>query len=139
MSEAPGASEAERAALAAATHLISVFGAHDTDGYFACFAPSATFLFHTTGRLLGSRAEYEAEWAAWEADGFRVLGCTSADQRVDEISDGVVVFTHRVRTSVAQAGGTLDLDERETIVLHRGPDGGWLGVHEHLSPTPEQA
>ena len=27
--------------------------------------------------------------------------------------------------------------ERETIVFARQQDGGWLAVHEHLSPAPE--
>lgn len=130
--------------LAAAAACVRAFGAHDTAAYFACFDPAATFLFHTTDRLLGSRAEYEAEWASWEAEGFRVLSCVSSEQRVDLLGDGsggavgsVAVLTHRVRTEVRPASGadpevTL---ERETIVWRRGPD-GWLAVHEHLSPDP---
>jgi hypothetical protein len=39
---------------AAANHLIERFGAFDRDAYFACFAPEATFVFHTTNRVLGS-------------------------------------------------------------------------------------
>jgi ketosteroid isomerase-like protein len=124
---------------AAADDIVAAFGAHDTERYFSLFAPSATFLFHSSGRLLGSRTEYEAEWASWEADGFRVLGCTSRDQRVDEVADGVAVFTHRVGTRIQDSGGVHDLDERETIVLRRQGDGRWLGVHEHLSVTPEGA
>ena len=44
------------------------------------------------------------------------------------------VFTHRVRTRLA--GTTGELAERETIVLQRSPDGGWLAVHQYLSPDP---
>jgi hypothetical protein len=140
--------------LAAAATCVRAFGAHDTTAYFACFDPAATFLFHTTDRLLGSRAEYEAEWASWEAEGFRVLSCGSSEQRVDLIesigalgTDGpagpvgalgsVAVFTHRVRTEVRPATGADPevTHERETIVWRRGPD-GWLAVHEHLSPDP---
>lgn len=129
----------DSAALLAAQSIVSAFGSHDRDRYFDGFAPEATFLFHTTGRLLGSRAEYEEEWAAWEADGFRVLACESLDGRVDEITSDVVVFTHRVLTKVRFADGDQALDERETIVLRRQADGRWLGVHEHLSPTPTES
>lgn len=123
--------------LAAAAACVRAFGDHDTDAYFASFHPDATFLFHTTGRVLGSRAEYEAEWASWEADGFRVLGCTSSEQRV-EVWGGTAVLTHRVRTEVRPAADADPevLLERETIVWHRDGDGTWLGVHEHLSVDP---
>ncbi len=124
--------------LAAAAACVRAFGAHDTAGYFACFHPGATFLFHTTDRLLGSREAYEAEWASWEADGFRVVACSSAEQQVDVWGD-VAVLTHRVRTRVRPADGAEEEEqhERETIVFARQPDGGWLGVHEHLSPDPD--
>lgn len=126
--------------LAAAAACVRAFGAHDTADYFAAFHPSATFLFHTTDRLLGSREEYEAEWAAWEGEGFRVLSCASSDQQVDVWGD-VAVLTHRVRTEVRAVGGDDDSEpevqhERETIVFRREPDGSWLGVHEHLSVDP---
>lgn len=125
--------------LAAAAACVVAFGSHDTEDYFACFHPEATFLFHSSGRLLGSRAEYEAEWAAWEADGFRVLGCTSTDRRVDLWGD-VAVLTHRVATTVRTSadGPEEEQQERETIVFRRDPGhpGRWLGVHEHLSVDP---
>lgn len=117
---------------AAADRLVAAFAAHDVNRYFASFAPDATFLFHTTQRLLPSRAEYEAEWATWEADGFRVLACESLDRRIDMVTPDVAVMTHRVRTRLA---GVDEVQrERETIVFRRGADGAWLGVHEHLSP-----
>jgi ketosteroid isomerase-like protein len=94
-------------------------------------------MFHASDRLLGSRAEYEAEWSGWERDGFRVLACESTGGRADEIAPGVVVFTHSVRTAMRDASGEHELRERETIVLRRGADGQWRGVHEHLSPAPE--
>lgn len=128
----------EQEALQAAHGIVDAFGSHDRDRYFDGFAPEATFLFHTTNRLLGSRGEYEAEWAAWEADGFRVLACESLDGRVDELTPDVAVFTHRVLTKVRLPDGEHDLDERETIVLRRQGDGRWLGVHEHLSVTPAE-
>ena len=84
-------------------------------------------MFYTTDRLLGSRAEYEAEWASWEADGFRVKACASSNQRVDAIGDGVAVFTHDVHTQVFDGSSDQELDERETIVMRREPDGRWLG------------
>lgn len=136
-----GASAGEEV-TAAAVACVAAFGSHEAAAYFACFAPSATFLFHTSDRLLGSRAEYEAEWASWEADGFRVLSCTSSDQRVDVLGDGstgtVAVFTHRVLTTVRAAADEAPQvqRERETIVFRREVDGRWLGVHEHLGPEP---
>jgi len=129
------ATDTDQALLAAAA-IVDAFGSHDRMRYFAGFSPDATFLFHTTDQLLGSRAEYEAEWSSWEAGGFRVKGCTSTNQRVDRIAGGVVVFTHDVHTQVFDGSSDLELDERETIVLRREPDGRWLGIHEHLSPTP---
>jgi ketosteroid isomerase-like protein len=128
--------QARAEVLAAATHLIERFGAFDNPGYFACFAPEATFMFHTTDRLLGSRAEYEAEWASWVEGGFSVLSCTTHDQRVDFLTPDVAVFTHRVLTTVRDAEGDHDLVERESIVMRQEPDGTWTGVHEHLSPHP---
>ena len=121
---------------AAAAALVAAFGTHDVDGYFGAFAPDATFLFHTTPRLLESRAAYEAEWRAWEEDGFRVLACESWSQEVQVLTADVAVFTHRVRTRVRTAERDQDLAERETIVFQRQSDGRWLGVHEHLSAEP---
>lgn len=122
--------------LEAAADLVAAFGAHDRERYFAAFAPEATFLFHMTDRLLASRAAYEAEWASWEAGGFRVLSCTSIEPRVDILTDDVAVLTHRVRTQVRFGAEAQDLAERETIVFRRASGGRWLGVHEHLSPEP---
>lgn len=129
--------------LAAAAVCVEAFGAHDAQRYFACFDTAATFLFHSTDRLLDSRQAYETEWQAWEADGFRVLGCVSTDQRVDVWDDptrgSLAVFTHRVQTRLRLAGPDSPVTtqhERETIVFHRGLDGRWLGVHEHLSVDP---
>ena len=119
----------------AAARIVAAFGAHDKDAYFALFAPDATFLFHTSPRVLGSRAEYEAEWDAWERDGFRVLGCTSSGSEVKLVGPDVAVFTHTVRTTLADGDGSLETGERETIVFQRR-DGQWLGVHEHLSADP---
>lgn len=117
---------------AAATALVRAFAAHDRDAYFAAFAPDATFLFHTTDRVLGSRAEYEAEWRAWEADGFHVEGCETSDTAIRLLTPDVAVLTHAVRTRLA--GVPEPLAERETIVFRRERDGRWLGVHEHLGP-----
>ena len=62
--------------LRAATHLIERFAAHDVAGYFATFAPEATFIFHNAPEFLPSRAAYEALWQRWERDdGFHVLAC----------------------------------------------------------------
>lgn len=121
---------------AAAAAIVAAFGAHDVDRYFAAFAPEATFLFYNAPSLLGSRSAYESEWRSWEADGFRVLSCSSLEPQVRLLSTDIAIYTHRVRTRVRDADGERDLAERETIVFRRGADGRWLGVHEHLSPEP---
>ena len=129
--------ELSASAMQAAVDVIAAFGAHDTARYFDGFAPEATFLFHAESELLSSRAAYEARWADWEKDGFRVLSCTSLNPRLDLITDDVAVFTHSVRTRLA--GVDDEQRERETIVLRREADGRWLGVHEHLSlDSPEE-
>jgi ketosteroid isomerase-like protein len=123
----------------AAEALVAAFGRGDLDGYFACFAPDATFLFPTTTGLLTSTDAYRREWARWEAeDGFRVLDCATRDTDV-RVHGDAAVLTHRVRTTVAAAGTTSVLHERETIVFSRQDDGRWLAVHEHLSPDPAGA
>jgi uncharacterized protein (TIGR02246 family) len=120
----------------AADALVSAFGRSDLDAYFACFADDATFLFHTTDRLLRSTDEYRQEWVRWAAeDGFRVLGCDTTDTVVQVVGD-TAVLTHRVRTTVTTHQGRSELHERETIVFARQDDGRWLAVHEHLSPAP---
>jgi ketosteroid isomerase-like protein len=127
----PDSDELSASAMQAAVDVIEAFGSHDTARYFDGFAPEATFLFHAEPALLPTRAAYEAKWAEWEKDGFRVLSCRSLDPRLDLITDDVAVFTHVVRTRLA--GVDEEQRERETIVLRRGADGRWLGVHEHLS------
>lgn len=114
--------------------LVASFAAHDRDAYFASFAPESTFVFHTSVQRFGSRADYEREWATWEADGFQVESCESVDRRIDLITDEVAVMTHGVRTRIA---GVKEVQrERETILFRRTGDGRWLAVHEHLSPDP---
>ena len=126
-------SDTQSAVLDAADKLVSAFGRHDREAYFAAFAPEATFLFYNLDRPLDSRAAYEAEWALWETrDGFRVLDCRSTDRRVQMLGD-VAVFTHSVETDVSAGGETVTNNERETIVFSRAPSGRWLAVHEHLS------
>jgi ketosteroid isomerase-like protein len=120
----------------AAESLVAAFGTGNLDVYFGCFAHDASFLFHSTDRLLRSTDEYRREWARWVADDdFRVLGCETTDTVVQMLGD-TAVLTHRVRTTVATREGEDVLHERETIVFARQDDGRWLGVHEHLSPAP---
>ena len=118
----------------AADALVAAFSGHHRDAYFASFAPEATFVFHTSLHLLGSRGEYEREWAAWEADGFHVESCESLERRFDMVGPDVAVMTHRVRTRLAGVEQTQR--ERETIVFRRTSEGAWRAVHEHLSPDP---
>jgi ketosteroid isomerase-like protein len=59
--------------LGVAQHLVQAFGRHDTAAYFDCFAPDATFIFHTSAARLTSREEYQRLWRQWEhQDDFRV-------------------------------------------------------------------
>jgi ketosteroid isomerase-like protein len=120
---------------AAAAAIVAAFGAHDREAYFATFAPEATFLFHTSPRVMANRAEYEREWEKWERDGFRVLGCQSSDGQVQLMGNECAIFTHTVRTTLADGAGSIETGERETIVFALR-DGKWIGVHEHLSPDP---
>jgi ketosteroid isomerase-like protein len=127
---------AEAEVRRAADALVSAFGRGDVEAYFACFAPEATFLFHTTDRLLRSTDEYRREWARWVAeDGFRVVDCSTTDAVIQLLGD-TAVFSHRVRTTVETTDGRDVLNERETIVFALQDDGRWLAVHEHLSPAP---
>lgn len=120
-----------------AESLVAAFAASDAAAYFAHFHPDATFLFHDTPGLVGSRADYEALWAEWEREaGFRVLACESTDQHVQQHGD-LAVFTHTVQTRRLVANAEEELRERETIVLLRDGD-TWTCVHEHLSPDPAQ-
>jgi ketosteroid isomerase-like protein len=123
-----------REALAA---LVAAFGEGRLDDYFDCFAPDTTFVFYTTPARLMSVDEYRAMWERWVAeDGFRVVSCRTSDTNVQSFGD-VAVVTHSVETRISTNEGEDTLHERETIVMARGVDGGWLGVHEHLSPQPE--
>jgi len=122
--------------LRAAAELVARFGAHDTEGYFAAFAPEASFIFYSTPEILTSRAAYRDLWQLWEdRDGFRVLGCNSTEQRVAVQGDSAI-FTHRVTTRLAFGAEESTAEERETIVFRRQEDGAWLAIHEHLSPAP---
>ncbi|UUW89364.1 nuclear transport factor 2 family protein [Pimelobacter simplex] len=132
----------EAAVLAAADHLVAAFAATDTDAYFACFAPDATFVFHTEPARLDDRAAYEARWASWLADGWQVLACASTERKV-QVAGSTAIFTHTVRTTVRPAAGAAEESyaeesyaERETIVF-TATGAGLVAVHEHLSPIAE--
>ena len=119
--------------------LVAAFGEGRLDDYFACFAPDATFVFYTTPERLMSVDEYRALWDTWVSEnGFRVVSCRTSDTNLQSFGD-VTVVTHSVETRISTNEGEDTLHERETIVMARGTDGRWLGVHEHLSPRPEGA
>jgi ketosteroid isomerase-like protein len=120
--------------LSAAATIVDDFGHHRTAQYFAGFAPDATFMFYTHTERLNSRAEYETLWSQWETnDGFRVHGCRSSNQKVQELGDSAAVFTHLVESDVEFGGEVSTITERETIVFEKRA-GAWVAVHEHLSP-----
>lgn len=123
---------------AAAAAIVAAFSATDTDAYFRGFTPDASFIFHPEPARINSRAEYEAMWAGWLADGWRVTACLSSDQLV-QVFPGGAVFSHTVDTSVATPAGPESYTERETIVFTRSEAGELLALHEHLSTVPETA
>ena len=122
--------------MEAAAEVVAAFGSHDTEKYFRCFSPEASFLFYSSNRRLNSRQEYEEEWKSWEKDGFKVHSCLSSDAKVTLCAESrVAIFTHSVRTDLTMGGQRMTNCERETIVFeHVG--GSWLAIHEHLSPDP---
>jgi len=120
--------------LEATDRLVAAFAATDTDAYFACFAPSASFVFHPEPHRLDDRAAYEALWAGWVADGWRVEECESTERLV-QVHGEAAILSHSVRTVTSVGGERTTTYERESIVFVR--DGGeLLAVHEHLSPAP---
>ncbi len=113
--------------------LIEAFTTNDRDRYFACFAPEATFAFHSAPRTLLSRAEYIEQWDASQRLGYRVRDCQSLD-RVARIVDRTGTVVHTVETVVEHPfHGTERSIERESIVFVRRASLPWLAVHEHLS------
>ena len=131
----PSSSEsAESEVREAVDRLVAAFGDGRLDDYFGAFHPDCSFVFYTTDHRLESVAEYRAVWDRWvNEDDFAVLDCRTGDTRVQLWGD-VAVVSHSVETKVRSAGEESVVNERETIVLARQTDGGWLGVHEHLSP-----
>jgi ketosteroid isomerase-like protein len=124
-----------RQVLEAADGLVTAFGEGRVDDYFAYFHPEATFIFYTSDRRLESTAEWRLMWNRLvREDDFRVLECFSRERRVQDLGDSAV-FTHDVETLISTRCGEETLHERETIVFARQEDGGWLAVHEHLSPA----
>lgn len=123
--------------LAAARAVVDAFARTDTEAYFGCFAPEATFFFHTEPAILPDRAAYEALWAGWLADGWRVVECTSSDPTVITF-DGGAALAHHVRTTVEVGGERDTYEERETIVFAVDEGGDLVGIHEHLSVTSPQ-
>lgn len=123
----------ERDVLDAADRLVAGFAATDTEAYFACFAPDASFVFHPEASRFDDRATYERVWKGWLADGWRVVSCESTDRLVQVYGD-TGILSHTVRTEVEADGARTTSEERETIVFVRTGE-GLLAVHEHLSPV----
>lgn len=120
--------------LTATDDLVAAFGATDTAAYFGGFSPDATFVFHSEPARLNDRAAYEALWASWLAEGWRVVSCVSSDRLVQTYGD-VAVLSHTVDTVTSVDGEQTSTRERETIVFVLDGD-RLVAVHEHLSTTP---
>ena len=124
--------------MSATDRLVEAFAATDTAAYFACFSPDASFVFHPESARLDDRAAYEALWASWLAEGWRVVSCTSSD-RLIQIHGDTAVLSHTVDTVTSVNGQQSTARERESIVFvldgERVPPLP-VAVHEHLSPVP---
>ncbi len=118
----------------AVRRIVAAFGEGRTEDYFSSFHPDCSFVFYTTPDRLDSVAAYRELWDRWvREEGFEVRSCRTYDTRVQVWGETAVV-THTVETRARTRAGEETLHERETIVLARQPAGGWVGVHEHLSP-----
>lgn len=124
----------EQDVLTATDRLVAAFAATETDAYFACFTPDATFVFHPEPTRFDDRAAYERVWSGWLADGWRVVSCESSERLVQLLGD-TAVLSHRVRTVAGVGQDLATAEERETIVFAR-VSGELLAVHEHLSTAP---
>ncbi len=120
----------------AAAEIVDAYAATETDAYFACFAPDATFCFHTEPARLNDRAAYERLWRDWVSHGWRVRSCASSAPLVQTFPGGAV-FTHDVATTVDTPDRQGSYRERETIVFRAEAD-RLIAIHEHLSPVPEE-
>jgi ketosteroid isomerase-like protein len=120
--------------LQAADALVAAFAATDTNAYFACFSPDATFVFYPEPARLDDRAAYEQVWASWLDGGWRVESCASSARHVQVYGD-MAVFSHTVDTTTSVDGQRTTTQERETIVFVRAGE-RLVAVHEHLSPVP---
>ncbi|MFM2480365.1 YybH family protein [Celerinatantimonas sp. YJH-8] len=115
--------------------LIEAFAHHQTERYFECFHPDATFMFYTVAGRVSSREAYRKYWHEWEQQwGFQVLSCQSTHPHYQYLDD-MVIFTHQVQTQIQTHEGTQSLKEQETIVMQCQSDERWLCIHEHLSPA----
>jgi ketosteroid isomerase-like protein len=124
--------------MTATDDLVAAFAATDTSSYFACFSPDATFVFHPESERLNDRATYEALWASWVDDGWRVVSCTSSDRMVQILGEAAVL-SHTVDTVTSLGGHESTTRERESIVFALDDEHRLLAVHEHLSPVPTDA
>lgn len=110
--------------------LVRAFASADTDEYFDCFHPDASFVF-SGEPVMDSREAYRSAWLQWQREGVRFTDVVTDDVRVRVIGTTAVV-THRIQTTVeAEGESSVDL-ERETIVFSN-VSGRWTAVHEHLS------
>lgn len=126
----------EKGVIEAAAKIVAAFGSNDKETYFPFFSADATFIFHSSGSRLNSRAEYESEWRAWELTGFTVHSCISSDPKVTFHShDTVAVYSHTVRTDLTVGSERFQSGERESIIFEL-KNGAWIAVHEHLSVDP---
>jgi ketosteroid isomerase-like protein len=124
--------------FAAAHGLVDSFDRFDRTAYFAAFDEGASFIFYNSDITFDDRASYEKAWDEWADAGWRVLHCRSVGAKVRMLNDDIAIFTHEVFTTLGPAGEPTDLHERETIVFSKRPP-GWIAVHEHLSPFPEES
>lgn len=132
----PGASSTDRAAVwSLVTGMYEAYVAGDRARIDACLDPGATIWDFAGGPLVEGRAELEPLRAERPAagDGPMETGLHAYDPVVDVFGD-TALLRHWLRVTFAPApDGTALLPElsRNTAVLRRAADGGWLIVRLH--------
>ena len=64
------------------------------------------------------------------------MGCGAVESQLQMLGDAAVLV-HSIQTRERTDAGEETIQERETIVFAKQPDGRWLVVHQHLSPVPD--
>jgi ketosteroid isomerase-like protein len=124
----------ESEVLEAYERLVASFREGRWQDKFASFAEEATVV--DGGRWFGSLDEYRSAWNEWAAQHDVVPVPLSVDTRVMKLQmlGQAAVLTHFIESRERTDAAEESVQEVETIVFGKQPDGRWLIVHQHLSP-----